>query len=353
MAMGVPSLIRAGVLCAWGLLASTQVFADVPLMLNTEPSWKELDTHSFYEARQLKALLQTPADKIDLAQAKLTIDKLVDPSIDVPANLTKIDAIVATIRSMLPSNPTDNDTLNTLRRYLYQPGPWNGNQAYSYDLDDPLGTKIANKLLPYYLETRKGNCVSMPLLFVILGQRLGLDITASTAPLHIFVKYTDRQTQKTLNIEATSGGTVARDEWIRQQIPMTDTALQNGLYLQPLTKTETVATMALTLAEHYSAAKQYKKAVHISDLILEKYPKNADSMVRKAFCFSQLMQKEFVSRYPSAEDIPEDQQGYFAYLADNRQHWYAQAAALGWRAPDDQQDTQYLKRVQNAKAKTN
>ncbi len=31
----------------------------------------------------------------------------------------------------------------------------------------------------------------MPFLFIILGQKLGLDVTASTAPEHVFVKYRD------------------------------------------------------------------------------------------------------------------------------------------------------------------
>lgn len=340
------SIVLSMLLCGTALAAPT-------LLEATEPSWKELDTHSFAEAKQLKALLQKSDTENDLARAKLTIDQLIDPSIDVEANLKKIDAMVAAIQSQLPNNASDSQKLNGIRQYLYKAGPWNGNQSYSYDLDDPLGTKIANKLLPHYLDTRKGNCVSMPFLLIILGQRLGLDITASTAPLHVFVKYTDRQTHQTINLEATSGGTVARDAWIRQQIPMTDTAIQNGLYMQKLTKNETIAVMALSLAESYSANRQYKKAVLISDLILEHYPKNADSMVRKAFCFSRLIQTEFVSKYPSADDIPEDQRGYLEYLADNRQQGYDQATALGWRAPDDQQDTQYLKRVQNAKAKIN
>lgn len=335
------------------MLLSGPALSAPTLLEAMEPSWKELDTNSFAEAIQLKAILQNPNSENDLARVKLNIDHMIDPSIDVEANLKKIEAMVSTIQSTLPSNASDNEKLNGIRHYLYDAGPWNGNKAYSYDLDDPLGTKIANKLLPRYIDTRKGNCVSMPFLFIILGQRLGLDITASTAPLHIFVKYTDRQTHQTINLEATSGATVARDVWMRQQMPMTDASIQNGLYLQKLTKKETIALMAVSLSESYSSTKQYKKAVLISDLILEHYPKNADSMVRKSFCFSRLLQTEIVSKYPTVDAIPEDQRGYFEYLADNRQHWYGQAAALGWRAPADQQDAQYLERIKNVKANLN
>ena len=43
--------------------------------------------------------------------------------------------------------------------------------------------------MSHYLATRKGNCVSMPVLFVILGQKLGLPITLAIAPNHVFAKY--------------------------------------------------------------------------------------------------------------------------------------------------------------------
>ena len=69
---------------------------------------------------------------------------------------------------------TTEGKLNGLIQYLYHPGEWNDNKPFQYDLDDPLGTKKPNnKLISNYLKTRKGNCVSMPILVQSLGERLG------------------------------------------------------------------------------------------------------------------------------------------------------------------------------------
>jgi len=65
-------------------------------------------------------------------------------------------------------------------------------------------------LLQRYLTTRRGNCITMPILFLALGQRLGLTMTLAEAPLHVFVKYTDDD-GAVWNLEATSGGGVTRD----------------------------------------------------------------------------------------------------------------------------------------------
>jgi len=177
---------------------------------------------------RIRAILKLPDNQIDIGRTKLTIDKTIDPTIDIKANLKKIDSMVAKIQAGLPADASNSDKLQALRTYLYSAGDWNGYQTYAYDFDDPLGQKISNKLLPHYLDTKKGNCVSMPLLFIILGQRLGLDVTAAQAPVHIFVKYRDDMGNQ-INLEATSGATPARDIWIRQQSPMTDEAVANGV----------------------------------------------------------------------------------------------------------------------------
>ena len=69
---------------------------------------------------------------------------------------------------------------------------------------------MRNKLISTYLATRRGNCVSMPILMLIIGERMGLDLALSTAPLHIFIRH--REGGREVNLEATSGGHPARTE---------------------------------------------------------------------------------------------------------------------------------------------
>ena len=169
----------------------------------------------------------------------------------------------------------------------------------------------------------------MPILFVVLGQRLGIDVALSTAPLHLFVKYTDSETGTTYNLEATSGANPARDVWLRQQNPMTDEAIANGIYMQKLTKRETVAVMAAELTEHFSQKREYEKVIAISDVLLTYYPKDIASMLWKGATYARLIKKHFVSKYPTPNQIPPDERGYFQYLQEQNQSWFAKAEALG------------------------
>ena len=313
-------------------------------------SWG-LDANSFSEAKRIRAILQQPESKMDLAKIKLTIDKMIDPALDVDAGLKEIDRIVAKIRTMLGNNPSSNDKMLALKKYLYEKGAWNDYQPYHYDFDDPRGTKISNKLLQNYVASRKGNCVSMPLLFIILGERLGIDVTASTAPEHVFVKYTDTETGITYNLETTSGAYPSRDVWYRQNMPMTDKAIASGLYLQRLTKRETVVVMAETLAQHYSENHEAEKAIAISDILLEYYPKFYSAMLRKGYSYYQLLAKHFLQKYPTLGQIPVEEREYFQYLSDNNNLWYEKAESLGWREPSQEQNQKYLNEVKrNAKS---
>lgn len=241
--------------------------------------------------------------------------------------------MVRDIQSMLPSEASSMDRMLAIKKYVYAPGAWNNYQPYQYDFDDPLGTKVANKLLPNYMKTQKGNCITMPFLFIILGDKLGIDVTASTAPLHVFVKFTDSK-GTTYNLETTSGANFARDAWYREQMPMTEQAIENGVYLQPLSRKETVAVMITVLAEHYMKENEYKKAWAISDLSLKYYPKYVNAMLRNGSAFYKMLEQRFINKYPNPNDIPKNQRELFHFLSNGNRYWFAKAEALGWREPN-------------------
>ena len=46
----------------------------------------------------------------------------------------------------------------------------------------------------------------------------------------------DGASGRIFNLETTSGAHVTRDEWYRSNLPMTDAALRNGLYMRPLSR---------------------------------------------------------------------------------------------------------------------
>jgi regulator of sirC expression with transglutaminase-like and TPR domain len=296
----------------------------------------------------VRKILQTPEADIDLAKTKLTIDHMMDPSIDVAATLSQLDGMAHGIKLALPMGASSRLTMDALRFHLYQPNPWNGNRPFQYDLDDPFGTRLRNKLLPTYLANRKGNCVSMPLLFIILGQKLGIDVTASTAPNHVFVKYRDTD-GKLYNLETTSGAGFTRDVWMRQQFPMTDEALASGIYMRPLTKKETVVLMVDTLMESYAQRGLDEQRIAMAKLALEYNPKDVSAILNQHEANFAIRKRDFVSRYPMPKDIPVDKRPRFLELESNLKALYEKAYALGWRPLDQTTEEKYQQALARAR----
>lgn len=275
------------------------------------------------------ALFARDMETLDFARVKVEVDRLIEPSTDVEAQLAQIDGMVAAIQTMLPPDPSSWDKVDAIRRYIYQAGAWNDGRAFSYDHDDPYGLDVRNKLLSDYIQDRRGNCITMPFLFIILGQRLGLDVTPAMAPLHIFVKFTDDE-GVTHNLEATSGAGPARDQHYRDLLPITDVAISNGVFLTPLDAEQSLAVTAAVIVEKLMADGQYRDAMAVADILIAHYPMFAYMMVKKATASYHLLRTEFYEKYPTAQDVPEEQRADLANLQRVNQDMFDGAESLGW-----------------------
>lgn len=292
---------------------------------------------TLHPAAAIRDLLGARGDRLSYAEIKLAVDRLIDPSIDADSVLSEIYAMVSTVRQMLATIPPAEaeksiERLRALQAFIYHPGHWNDEQPFQYDLDDPYGQILSTHLLATYLATRRGNCVSMPILFLVLGERLGLDLSLSTTPLHVLVKYADDGTGETYNLEATSGAGFTRDSWYQKKSPMTKRAIENGVYLKHLNRKETIAVMATLVADHLIATKQYVAAIAVLDVIIEAYPQMAYAHVKKGTAYYYQL-RSVVGKYPDPNSLPPDLRARADYLYHQNQLAFDQAESLGWVDP--------------------
>ena len=298
----------------------------------------------------LKAQFALPDEQVNFVEAKLVVDQLIDPSTDTAAIRRDLDRWERAVRSNVPAGSNGRQVLDALLKTLYEPGSWNDGKPFRYDLDDPLGKQPANKRLATYLATRKGNCVSMPILAAILGQRLGLTITLSTAPEHILAKFADDSLHMWINVEATGGGYKRDDSYIRDT-GISQTALENEIYLRPLRPHEAVGVIANTLMEHYAREGNGAALMEVADLALIANPKDTVAMIWKANASYLLIQSRYQRKYPNAAEIPKDLVSDFQRLSVENLAWFERAEALGWAQKTPEQDAAYLQSIQNEKAR--
>ena len=280
----------------------------------------------------VRDVLSVSDDRLDYGRAKLAFDQIVDPSSNADATLVEIDRLAGRANSVAGAGASPTVRLSALRRVIYESGAWNDGRPFVYDHADPLGQNVRNKLISTYLATRRGNCVSMPILFLIVGERMGLNLALSTAPLHIFLRHTD-ESGREINLEATSGAHPARTLWYRQNLPMTDRAIESGLYMRTLSRREAVAHMASTVVDFLMSEGRFQEAIEVAEALLQHYPRDGYTLVKLGTAYAELMRVEFLARFPPPAPVPPDLRERFLLLAQRNRLAFQAAEALGWGPP--------------------
>ncbi|TQV85683.1 hypothetical protein FKG94_02235 [Exilibacterium tricleocarpae] len=298
---------------------------------------------------KIQRFLALPEDEIDLARTRFLIEAALYDDMDVAASERNISNIVATIKTMPEYGPSSLEKLGTAIRYLYTAGPWNHQQAYRYDLDDPMGTlKPRGKSVVNYMATKKGNCVSMPILLLLLSERLGVGVNLVLAPHHMFVRYTDAD-KKSTNIETTSG-TLLSDARYVEEFGIRPEAIEQGVYLRSLTKKEAVALMLYDLGQAYLDSGQYDIAHKTVDLMLGYHPKFVNAVLLKGNLYARMLHSELATM--KAAGLPRSQAERRRLDSLQRQNlaWFSKAEALGWREPAAGLSERYMHTVERFKA---
>jgi regulator of sirC expression with transglutaminase-like and TPR domain len=280
----------------------------------------------------VRDVLSVPDNALDYARAKLAFDQIIDPALNVDATLAEVHRLGSNANALAGANASPAAKLSALRRVIYESGTWNGGRPFAYDHADPLGQNVRSKLLATYLATRRGNCVSMPVLALIVGERMGLNLALSTAPLHIFLRYTDEGGRE-INLEATSGAHPARTLWYRQNLPMTDRAIESGLYMRTPSRREAVAHMASTVVDFLMIEGRFQEAIEVAEVILQHYPRDGYTMVKLGTAYAELMRVEFLERFPTPAMLPSALRRRYMLFAQRNQIAFQAAEALGWDPP--------------------
>lgn len=115
---------------------------------------------------------------------------------------------------------------------------------------------------PSTLNSPRGTCVSMPVLYVAVGRRLGYPLKLVTTKAHLFARWESADGKERFNIEATNQGlNCFPDEYYRTwPVPMTDDEMKRSRYLKSLTPAEELAVFLSSRGHCLEAAGRLAEA---------------------------------------------------------------------------------------------
>jgi len=131
-----------------------------------------------------------------------------------------------------------------------------------YDLEDFDAARPENLFLNGLVDRKVGTCVSMPLLYVALGWRLGYPIKLVAVPTHLFARWDDGVNR--VNIEATGYGGELSDEEYAAEFFVSQRCRDRGAP-ESLTPRQMLAQMILARAHCW--ARRGNVHEHLADAL--------------------------------------------------------------------------------------
>jgi len=126
------------------------------------------------------AELVVAADRCDLARGALTIARIAYPDLDPEPSLRRLDDLAAAVRPRLAAHEPAERAITTVTSYLFEQCGFRGNAENYYD--------PRNSFLNDVLERRTGIPISLSIVLIETGARLGLPVEGVGFPGHFLVR---------------------------------------------------------------------------------------------------------------------------------------------------------------------
>lgn len=143
------------------------------------------DIHRSRTLAEFAKTVNQPQAEINLLRAGLLIAKLDNPDVDVEVYEQEVNQLVKRMEAKLPENAGDSDKLAALHRMMFDEEGFHGSRT---DYHNP-----SNSYLNEVLDDREGLPITLSVLYMELGRRLGLPIEGVGLPGHFVARYAPKE----------------------------------------------------------------------------------------------------------------------------------------------------------------
>ena len=243
-------------------------------------------------ARSIEQVLRLEPEEVDLATAALIISEQWSDMVYGRKYLSQLEDMAYEILKRLEDEKLLESyrAIAVINKYLFEELGFESVSEASNPNDLFLHT---------VLDRRRGYCLSLSILYLSLGERLGLPLYGVVVPGHFFVRYDDGQVR--FNIETTGKGGYASDEHYIEKfnVPEGD---DDSIYMLNLDKIQTLGCFFNNLGNSYSdigdtdsAQRALEMAVEINPSLAESHTNLGNIYLKKSWIKSN---PTFKTRWP-------------------------------------------------------
>jgi len=203
---------------------------------------------------------RAPEDDAPLLETALAIAAVEYPELDTGRYREQLDQWADTILSRLSEDPSLEEVIQTLNDFLFLEQGFEGNRDDYYD--------PRNSFINDVLDRRRGIPLTLSIVYIELGRRLGLPFKGVSFPGHFLVKLS--LDGGAVVLDPFNGGISLSEEDLGELLQMSDFDAPGdfGRLLAAARKQDIVVRLLRNLKVVYQRAGQLEKALDIVNLIL-------------------------------------------------------------------------------------
>ena len=232
-------------------------------------------------------------NEINLSKTLLAVSKDWDKNVDEAFFRTSIEALVEEANKRIQKNTKPSEVVNALREVIHK------KFGYRYtDQLDPQGIPLnPNELFLHgLLETQKGYCMTLSLIYLIAAEHLEKPFFGVALPNHFFARYDAKDFH--INIEATEGGIPLPDSYYYDRFGV---GKDSSFFMKSLNKKQTLGAYFSNVGMAYYKQNLPKKAVFYLDLATQINPLSVEARNNLGNIYSELKEfKNAIEQYEAA-----------------------------------------------------
>lgn len=251
--------------------------------------------------------------RIDLSRACLLIAQDAYPDLDVERYIGEIERMATRVRARLAPTAAGEDRIVALNQLLYEElGYWGNTEDYY----DPR-----NSYLNEVIDRRTGMPITMSILYMELGRRIGLPVEGVSFPGHFLVRV--RLHGGMLVLDPFSGGAPQSEDELRSRVkrvipdgvaddlPASELPLDQ--FLEPATNRQILARVLRNLKGIYRKANKPERMLDVLNRMLLVTPDASAELRDRGYVYQRLEcyraafkdLTDYAEREPDAPDLDE------------------------------------------------
>jgi regulator of sirC expression with transglutaminase-like and TPR domain len=258
-----------------------------------------------------ETLVSSEDARIDLARACLMIAQDAYPGLDVERYLGEIERMAIRLRARLASGAGAEERVIELNQFLFEDLGYRGNTSAYYD--------PRNSYLNEVLDRRTGIPITLSIVYMELGRRIGLPLEGISFPGHFLVRL--RLRGGTLVLDPFAGGAPQSVDELRERlqrvipegmsagVPLAELPLEQ--FLEPASNRQILSRLLRNLKGIYRDSDKPERMLEVLNRMLVVSPEASGELRERAYvyqrleCFRAALKDltDYVEREPEAADL--------------------------------------------------